>query len=111
MVQKNPFLKYLIKDKKEDVFHTSGYAKAQNGDNIGAASAESYAVRVNINQNRKRIRNYSDSRLVAGARMNAPKAKVYEPPKMDTGALASGTNSATARAAMPVKNSGISFKK
>lgn len=83
MIQKNPFLKYLIKDKKEDIFHTSGYAKAQNGANMGAASTESYQVRVNVNQNRKRIRSYNDSRLVAGARMNAPKAKPYEPPKKE----------------------------
>ncbi len=40
MIQKNPFLKYVMKDKKEDVFHSSAYAKAQSGDSIGAASAQ-----------------------------------------------------------------------
>lgn len=94
MVQKNPFLKYLIKDKKEDIFHTSGYAKAQSGANMGAASTESYQVRVNVNQNRKRIKSYNDSRLVARARMNGPRAKTYEAP-----------------AATPVKNPGISVKR
>ena len=83
MIQKNPFLKYVMKDKKEDVFHSSAYAKAQNGGSLGAASTESYQVRVKIDQNRQRIRRYNDSRLVAGARMNAPKAKIYEPPKKE----------------------------
>ena len=102
MVQKNPFLKYLIKDKKEDIFHTSGYAKAQNGANMGAASTESYQVRVNVNQNRQKIQGYNRSRLVTGAMANAPKPKTYEAPKV---------GETTARAAIPVKKSGISIKR
>lgn len=78
MVQKNPFLKYLIKDKKEDVFHSSGYAKAQNGGNIGAASTDSYAVRVNVNQCRQMVRGYKDSELMNGTGNKKPKAETHE---------------------------------
>lgn len=106
MIQKNPFLKYVMKDKKEDVFHSSAYAKAQNGSALGAASTESYQVRVNINQNRTRVRGYGDSELMTGVRSNGPKAKTYTAPKPEA-----GVPSATGRAAMPPKNPGISLKK
>lgn len=79
MVQKNPFLKYLIKDKKEDVFHSSAYAKAQNGASIGAATSESYQVRVNINQNRQRVKGYKDSEIMMGASGGMRKAEAYKP--------------------------------
>ena len=95
-----------MKDKKEDVFHSSAYAKAQNGAALGAASTESYQVRVNINQNRTRVRGYGDSELMTGVRNNGPKAKTYVVPKSETGML-----NATERAAMPPKNPGISLKK
>ena len=72
-----------MKDKKEDVFHSSGYAKVQSGAAIGAASTESYEVRVNIDKNRQRVRRYNDSRLMTEARSQGPRAKVYEPPKKE----------------------------
>lgn len=78
MIQKNPFLKYMMKDKKEDVFHSSAYAKAQNGGNIGSASTESYQVRVNVNQARTKVKGYRDSEIMAGAKMNVPKAKTVD---------------------------------
>lgn len=103
VLQKNPFLKYLIKDEKQDVFHSSGYAKVQSGNTIGAASTESYQVRVNVNQNRTRIRGYNDSRIVTGARMNAPKAKTFAPP--NNGA------EVTTRAQITTKRTGAPVKK
>lgn len=113
MIQKNPFLKYVMKDKKEDVFHSSAYAKAQNGGSLGAASTESYQVRVNINQNRTRVKGYGDSELMMGAHNAGLKAKAYTPPANGTGVGAgvSGASVASARAAMPTKNPGISIKK
>lgn len=102
-IQKNPFLKYLIKDDKQDVFHSSEYARAQSGDTMGASSTESFQVRVNINQNRTRIRGYNDSRIVTGAKMNAPKAKTYAPPNNETGA--------STRAQIATKRAGVSIKK
>ena len=85
MIQKNPFLKYLIKDENRDILHTSSYAKVQNGNDMGATSAESYAARAKIDQNRQRVKRYNDSRLVAGARAITPRAKTYEAPKKTYG--------------------------
>ena len=108
MAQKNPFLKYLIKDKKEDFFHTSGYAKAQSGANMGAASTESYQVRVNVNQNRRVVSGYKDSEIMKGTRNKDIKAKAYTPPAQEAG---NRMNAAGSRPPMPVKNPGISLKK
>lgn len=88
MIQKNPFLKYVMKDKKEDVFHSSAYAKAQNS-SIGVASTESYQVRVNMNQNRTRVRGYDESEVMTGAKANGPRAKKYTPPER-TGGISGG---------------------
>ena len=79
MIQKNPFLKYMMKDEKKDVFHSSAYAKAQSGETIGAASTESYQVRVNVNQNRQMVRGYRDSQIMTDASKNAPRAKTWNP--------------------------------
>ena len=95
-MQKNPFLKYVMKDNKEDIFHSSAYAKAQNGGGIGAASSESYQVRVKINENRQNIKGYGDSEIMSGLRNQMPKA---------------AKDAASARPMMPPKNPGISLKK
>lgn len=105
-----------MKDKKEDVFHSSAYAKAQNGGSLGAASTESYQVRVNINQNRSRVKGYGDSELMMGAHNAGLKAKAYTPPVNGAGgsgasAASASARAASARAAMPTKNPGISIKK
>ena len=104
MVQKNPFLKYLIKDKKEDIFHSSGYAKAQNGSNIGAASVEPYKVRVNIGQHRRIVKGYRDSEIMTGSKNKDIRAKTYTPPA-DEG------KSRSARPPVSVKKPGVSLKK
>lgn len=109
MISKNPFLKYVMKDKKEDVFHSSAYAKAQNGASLGAASTESYQVRVNIDKNRTKVRGYGDSEIMTGVRNNGPKAKTYAAPQ--SGASSATSTVAINRAAMPAKNPGISLKK
>lgn len=54
----------MMKDKKEDVVHSSGYAEAQNRGNIGAASAESFAKRRAMEANRTVVRGYGDSKVV-----------------------------------------------
>lgn len=116
MMQKNPFLKYIMKDKKEDIFHSSAYAKAQSGGNIGAASSESYNVRVNIGQNRTKIKGYGDSELMMGSRENGPRAKTYTPLEKEAtggarGNIGGGISGATNRARMAAKNPGISVKR
>lgn len=60
---KNPLLKYVIKPEKDDVFHSSAFAKAQNTGNIGAASSETFTARRSLDQNRQFIKGYGDSRL------------------------------------------------
>ena len=114
MIQKNPFLKYVMKDEKEDVFHSSAYAKAQNGGNLGATSSESYQVRVKIDQNRQAVKGYGDSEIMTGTRNQGLKAKTYTPPTGGVGAGAGASTlggDVTKRAAMPIKNSGVSLKK
>ena len=76
----NPFIKYVSRERKEDIFHSSAYGKAQNGGNIGAASTESFADRRKIENNRQIIRKYNDARVVSQAMMSGPKARTYEPP-------------------------------
>ena len=74
----NPFLKRLIKEKTEDVVHSSAYAKAQNPGGMGASSAESFAARMRLEQNRQKIRGYGDSRIANAAIGQAPRAKAFE---------------------------------
>ena len=96
----NPFLKRLMKDKKEDVVHSSAYAKVQNSNGIGVASVETFSGRLAIEQNRQVVRGYGDSKIVNEARGNAPRAKKYEPPE---------TSGPERRAIPPIrKNPGIS---
>lgn len=77
----NPFLKYVMKEKKENIFHSSGYGKAQSGSTIGTASSESFAKRMEIDKNRQNIKKYSDS-MVAEQRFNSGvRAKQYTPPE------------------------------
>lgn len=96
-----------MKDKKEDVFHSSAYAKAQNGASIGVASSESYQVRVNINQNRQNIKGYKDSELMNGIRSQMPKAAKAATSEPSVGIQ----TKAQPRPVMPPKNPGISLKK
>ena len=109
-IQKNPFLKYVMKDQKEDVFHSSAYARAQNGDNLGAASTESYQVRVNLDRNRQVVKGYGDSEIMMGTKKNVPHPKTYTQPG-GSGVSGNGLSGASARVATPVKNPGISVKR
>lgn len=74
----NPFLKRLMKDKTEDVLHTSAYGEAQNSGKMGVTSSESFSTRLTIDKNRSRIKAYNDSRIVNDARGNMPRPKTYE---------------------------------
>lgn len=61
----NPLLKRLVKEKKEDVVHTSAFAEAQNKGGFGAASTESFARRREIDSQRKMVGGYRDARVVS----------------------------------------------
>lgn len=67
----NPFLKRLIKEKNEDVIHSSAYAKVQNDGNMGVASTRSFAERQAIGENRTMVKGYRDSKVVNDAFSNA----------------------------------------
>lgn len=70
-MDKNPLLKYMMKTKKEDVVHSSGYAQVQNEGKIGSASVESFAKRRAMEANRTAVQGYRDSRVVNDAYGNA----------------------------------------
>lgn len=74
----NPLLKYLIRDKKEDIVHSSGYVKG-DGASLGASSAESFEHRMMMEKNRTRVGGYNSSRIVAQAGTYRPPAKKYTP--------------------------------
>ena len=66
-------------DKKEEFFHTSGYAEAQNGANIGTASTGlTMAERKAIEEKRKFVSKYNDSKMFAET-LSLRHAKKYDP--------------------------------
>lgn len=86
--------KFIVKNKKEDVIHSSAFAKVQNSEGIGVASSQSFSDRMKIEQNRNRIRGYGDSQVVVQSRASSGiKAKTYTPPEQ-TGY---GTNNGVGR--------------
>lgn len=54
---------YVVKSSLEEVAHSSGYAKAQSGGKIGAASSQSFAQRQAIDYGNSKVRSYRDSQL------------------------------------------------
>jgi len=54
---------YVVKSSLEEVAHSSGYAKAQSGGSIGAASAQSFSQRQSIDYRNSKVRSYQDSQL------------------------------------------------
>ena len=67
------------KQNKREIFHTSGYAQAQSGENFGAAGTESFGARQSIEDRRKFVRGYNNARLVQGAYGGVEKARTYTP--------------------------------
>lgn len=78
-------LKYIKKDNKEDIFHSSPYGRAQNESSMGVASTETFSDRRKIDQQRQMIKRYGDSQIANSMAMNGPHAKPYTPPKTNTG--------------------------
>lgn len=106
---KNPFIKYVMKEKKENIFHSSEYGKAQSASNMGVTSAESFEKRMKVEQDRKIVRGYNDSRVMSGAYMNGPRAKKYVPEKkkeqMKGGSGTKAVMPESAPASRPMKRS------
>lgn len=103
---KNPFLKYIMKEKREDIFHSSVYGKAQNGGSMGSTSSESFKDRMQIDKNRQVVHSYGESQVANSMYGNGPRAKKYVPPESkSTGKISAsrtaGHTSAAARPAAP----------
>ena len=94
---KNPFMKYIAREKKENIFHSSAYGKAQSAGALGTTSTESFEERMKVEKNRQIIQGYNDSRIVNGAYSNGPRAKKYIPPeKLGDNMRAGGAKAAMA---------------
>lgn len=70
-------LKYGMRGKKEDIFHSSTFGKAQNANGMGTASSMSFSQRMKINSNRSMVRGYGDSKIINESRERGPKAGQY----------------------------------
>lgn len=68
----NGLLKYLVRGQKQsEMLHSSGYARAQSGDEIGAAaSAESFAKRRAIEERRKFVQGFRNARIAQSRNIN-----------------------------------------
>ena len=78
---------------KGEVFHSSGYAQAQSGGNMGTAAGAdaSFAARQALEQQRKYIQGYRNSRIM-NSFYGVQRAKNYTPPSQ-RGERADGTKS------------------
>lgn len=95
-------VKYGIKGtKKADILHSSGYAKEQSGDNVGAAGVASFAARSAVNEQRKYVREYRNARLLQGIR-GLERAKTYVP------RVEKASNAARGRGSLTQKSSDLS---
>ena len=88
--------KYGMKNtEKSDFFHTSVYAKAQDNSDIGAASdPASFATRQALDEQRKYIQKYRNSRLIQGLRAY-DRVKSYTPRVENSADVARGRGSLT----------------
>lgn len=81
---KDLILKYVKQDKKEDIFHSSPYGRAQSGSSMGAASTETFSSRKALDQQRQIVRRYGESRIANNVITSGPRAKSSPSPKPST---------------------------
>jgi hypothetical protein len=65
--------KHIVKADDSKPFHTSGYAVAANGNSIGSVSTVSFEKRLQIDQNRQKIGNYSRSAIANNYQLARPR--------------------------------------
>ena len=58
-------IKRIARTKTSDVMHSSGYAQVSNRGNFGVADSTSFAERRRIEQNRKLVQAYKNSRIAS----------------------------------------------
>ena len=73
-----------MKDKKENIFHSSTYASAQSGGGMGATSTMSFEQRRKIDRNRSLVKRYSDSMVANGSWFRARKVNTDKTTKDKT---------------------------
>ena len=94
--------KHLMKnDRKADILHSSGYARVQNGQGLGAAGADDFATRKTLDSQRKYIQKYKNSRI-----MNS----YYGPQRARTMEAQVGRNSTGLRSAEVNSRRGRNFE-
>ena len=96
---------YAVKHTDRAEFkHSSGYAKAQSGENFGAASVASFEARKALNDQRKYIHGYKSS-AIGARRYSGLKPEVYRPEKK-TETEPSAIDSSRKRHALPLSSQG-----
>lgn len=55
--------KHIVKDNDDKPFHSNGYARAANGDNLGASSDVTFDRRRQIDANRRVVAGYQRSAI------------------------------------------------
>ena len=87
-------LKYVMRhDDRSDMMHSSGYAKAQNGSSFGAAGGTSFSERKNIEERRKYVQGYRNSKIM-NSFYGVERARTTIP-RSGAGAAGADTNSAS----------------
>ena len=75
--------KYVMKQKNDgDFLHSSGYARVQSGDGVGAASG--IARKRFESGERQFVQGYGDSSIMQGIKSTGERAQVYTPPPKET---------------------------
>lgn len=79
----------LRDDKREDFFHSSGYADAQNSGKIGAASfGKTVAERQDLNENRRFVRGYENASLNSQIAITRERTRgMFEREQMNAGGM------------------------
>ena len=65
-------------DRAEDILHSSGFAQTQSGSGVGAAGGKTFAERQAVEQRRKMVQGYKNSRIV-NTPYNRERARTYTP--------------------------------
>lgn len=86
------YSKFVIKEKKDDVVHSSGYGVAQSGGAMGASSGVGFTERMRINNNRTKIRRYGDSKIANQFQVSRSRAAVYDKSSGDSKGIGTGAS-------------------
>ena len=98
------FSKYVMKDEnKSEVFHSSAYGQAQNGEGLGSASTESFEARRSQDQNRQFIQGYNNSKVMGSAFSPAARPATVKPGDIPTSRISSASRPGMPTGASPMR--------